>query len=278
MTTLPYPCGSAPLTAADFNATLQNLNADAAAVWSILQVESGKAGYLPDRRPQILFERAQFHTRTQGAYDTTHPGISASTWGGYTGGMGEYTRLGEAYDLDSTAALQSASWGIGQVMGFNHQVAGYASVTDFVGDMCASEALQLKAFENFLKNSGIAPHLASHDWNTVALKYNGPGQVAVYAARLSANFAQLQDSSKLPDLAVRAAQLYLSFLSHAEQNPAVNPGGIDGVLGNPATSHTVRALNAFQSAHNLPTTDAIDDQVLASLAAALAEEQSLLLA
>lgn len=275
MTTLSCSCGSAPLTATDFNATVQNLDADAAAVWSILQVESGKAGYLSDRRPQILFERAQFHTRTKGAFDTTHPGISASTWGGYTGGVGEYTRLGEAYDLDADAALESASWGIGQVMGFNHQPAGYKSVTDFVNDMCVSEALQLKAFENFLTASGIAPFLRVHDWHTVALRYNGSGQVDAYAGRLSANFAQLQDPAKRPDLNVRTAQLYLSFLSHAENNPSFSPGAIDGIPGNPATSRTIRALNAFQRAHGQPVTATIDDGVLAGLAAALAPAEDL---
>lgn len=277
MASLPYPCVAMPLTKSDFNAALAALGTDAAAVWSILEVESGKAGYLPDRRPQILFERAVFHTRTKGAYDAAHPGISAGTWGGYSGGMGEYGRLAEAYALDADAALQSASWGIAQIMGFNFSAAGYASPIAFVEDMCASEAAQLKAFQSFLEHTGIAASLRDHDWDSVARKYNGSGQVATYSGRLSSNYQQLQDPARLPDLDVRAAQLYLTFLASAQRNAAFNPGGIDGILGNPATSHTIRALNAFQSAKGLPTTTAIDDGVLASLAAELSASQDLLL-
>ena len=269
MPTIPYLCNSTPLTTDDFNAALNALGADAASVWSILEVESGKAGYLPDRRPQILFERAVFHTRTNGAYDATHPGISAPTWGGYSGGAAEYTRLAEAYALDPDAALQSASWGIAQIMGFNFSSAGYSSAADFVQDACASEGAQLRAFQSFLLHTGIAASLQAHDWDSVARKYNGPGQVAVYSGRLGTNYAQLLNPANQPDLSVRAAQLYLTFLANAQGNPSFSPGGIDGILGTPGRSHTLTALNAFQTAQGLATTTTVDSDVLASLAAAL---------
>jgi hypothetical protein len=278
MANLPYVCSSAPLTSTDFNATLAALECDAASVWSILEVESGKAGYLPDRRPQILFERAVFHTRTNGAFDSTNPGISAPTWGGYSGGAAEYSRLAEAYALAPDAALQSASWGLAQIMGFNFSPAGYSSPAAFVQDMCASESAQLQAFQSFLMHTGIAASLQAHDWDSVARKYNGSGQVAVYSQRLSTNFAQLQDPSKLPDLNVRAAQLYLTFLASAQSNAALSPGKVDGILGNPGNSHTLTALNAFQTAQGLPTTAIIDDEVLASLVAALPSALNLSLA
>ncbi len=277
MSTLPYLCVAAPLTSADFNAALAALGADAASVWSILEVESGKAGYLPDRRPQILFERAIFHTRTAGQYDATNPGISAPTWGGYSGGAAEYTRLAEAYALDPDAALQSASWGISQIMGFNFSPAGYASAAAFVQDMCASEGAQLQAFQSFLLHTGIAVSLQAQDWDSVARKYNGPGQVAAYSQKLSENYAQLQDPTNLPNLDVRAAQLYLSFLASAQGDAAFNPGGVDGILGVPGRSHTLAALNAFQSAQGLAVTTTVDGDVLASLAAALPAAENLAL-
>jgi hypothetical protein len=220
MATIPYLCSSTPLSSTDFNAVLDALGIDAASVWSILEVESGKAGYLPDRRPQILFERAVFHTRTNGAYDATNPGISAPTWGGYSGGAAEYARLAEAYALDPDAALQSASWGIAQIMGFNFSSAGYSSAADFVQDACASEGSQLRAFQSFLLHTGIAASLQAKDWDSVARKYNGPGQVSVYSNRLSTNYTKLSDPANLPDLSVRAAQLYLTFLESAQGNPA----------------------------------------------------------
>ncbi len=275
MATIPFLCSSAPLTATEFNDTLTALDADAASVWALLQVESGKAGYLADRRPQILFERAVFHTRTSGAYDQTHPGISAPTWGGYSGGAAEYTRLAEAYALSPNDALQSASWGIAQVMGFNFSSSGYSSAADYVQDACASEGAQLRAFQSFLLHTGIAVSLQAHDWTSVARKYNGSGQVATYSQRLQTNFNALQDPSKLPDLDVRAAQLYLTFIALAENNPAFSPGGIDGILGTPGHSHTLAALNAFQAAQGLPASTTVDAGVLAALAAVLPPPQNL---
>jgi len=275
MATLPFPCASVPLAAADFNATLTALGADAPSVWAILNVESGKAGYLADRRPQILFEYGQFHTRTGGIYDQTNPDISASGFGDYPGGAAEYGLLGEAYALNADAALQSASWGIGQVMGFNFATVGYANVSAFVQDCCASEALQLHAFQAFLIKKNIAAALATQDWNTVALRYNGSGQVAKYAAMLTASYGDLQDPAKLPDLQVRAAQLYLTFLMSANNNQAYNPagpnkrGGIDGILGTPGRSNTLAALNAFQNDQGIAPTTTVDDNVLASLVAPL---------
>ncbi len=277
MATIPYPCSAIPLSSSDFNAAVDALGADAASVWSILEVESGKAGYLPDRRPQILFERAVFHTRTGGVYDATHPGISAPTWGGYSGGAAEYTRLAEAYALNPDAALQSASWGIAQIMGFNYPSAGYSSSAAFVQDACASEGAQLRAFQSFLLHTGIAASLQAHDWDSVARKYNGPGQVSVYSNRLNTNFTKLQDPANLPDLNVRAAQLYLTFLANALGNPALAPGGIDGILGTPGRSHTLASLNAFLAMQGLGATTIVDDSVLASLAAALPAAENLAL-
>jgi N-acetylmuramidase/Putative peptidoglycan binding domain len=263
MPTLAFPCTATPLSSASFNAAIASLGVDAATAWAILTVESGKAGYLPDRRPQILFERAIFHRRTNGAYDVTHPGISAPTWGGYSGGAAEYTRLAEAYALSPDDALQSASWGLGQIMGFNFSSAGYDNASDMVQAACASEAAQLQQFVSFLQHTGVVEPLQSQDWTTVAAKYNGPGQVAVYAQKLQQNHEALQAPNALPDLDVRAAQLYLRFLSASGATPAWNPRNIDGLWG----PNTQGALNAYQNAQGVAATQTVDDTVLAYLVA-----------
>jgi hypothetical protein len=38
--------------------------------------------------------------------------------------VGSYPRLAQAIAIDRPAALRSASWGLGQIMGFNHELAG----------------------------------------------------------------------------------------------------------------------------------------------------------
>jgi hypothetical protein len=96
------------------------LGVKAAEIWAVLTVETMGSGFLPDRRPQILFERHIFRRETDGAFDATAPEVSSPAAGGY-GALGahQYDRLGQAIRLDRQAALRSTSWGIGQVMGFN---------------------------------------------------------------------------------------------------------------------------------------------------------------
>lgn len=61
----------------------------------------------------------------------------------------------------------------------------------------------------------------------------------------------------LPDLTVRAVQLYLTYLGY-------HPGGIDGVAG----VHTLSALTAFQQDQGSPAATTIDDECVSQLAAA----------
>lgn len=106
-----------PLSAAGMDEVCDALGVSESEVWAVLTVETRGFGYLTDRRPQILFERHVFHRLTKGAHDNGNSDISNPKAGGYIGGTGEYSRLEKAMNLDESAALQSASWGIGQVMG-----------------------------------------------------------------------------------------------------------------------------------------------------------------
>ena len=108
-----------PLTEAAFDDAINRLQCDPAALWAILSVETRGFGYLADRRPKILYERHIFAARTGRKFDAANPDISSSTPGGYIGGAGEFDRLGRAIQLDRRAALESASWGLEHIMGFN---------------------------------------------------------------------------------------------------------------------------------------------------------------
>jgi N-acetylmuramidase len=132
-----------PLLSDGFGQALDILGVAAPEVWTVMAVETGGCGFLSDRRPAILFERHIFHRQTKGAFDTTHPGISAPTAGGYLGGSAEYGRLAEAVSLNRAAALNSASWGIGQIMGFNAAAAGFQTTDLMVTAMMNGEDAQI---------------------------------------------------------------------------------------------------------------------------------------
>lgn len=236
-----------------------NLGVHAAEIWTVLAVETSGCGYLPDRRPQILYERHIFHKLTQGQHDDGD--ISDPTPGGYgPRGAHQYDRLAAAIVLDRTAALQSASWGIGQIMGGNHVLAGFQNVEDMVVAMSGSEDQQLAAMGSFLVGSKLRVSLQAHDWPTFARGYNGPNYaINRYDVRLNGEFQKFS-AGALPDLNVRAAQLYLTYLGF-------HPGTVDGVAG----EHTLSALAQFQAHAALQSTNAIDESTVAQLEAALAQ-------
>ena len=165
------------LTLDDYRAVANSIGCETAAVRAVVSVEAAGSGFQADGRPKILFEAHWFSYFTDDRYDDSNPNISSPVWNRslYIGGAGEWDRLYQAICLNRTAALQSASWGLGQIMGFNYKAAGYSEVESFVRDMHQSEGKQLMAMFNFIKNNGLATFLIRKDWAGFALRYNGEG-------------------------------------------------------------------------------------------------------
>lgn len=175
------------------------LKADVAAVRAVAEVESGKEGaFLVTGEPVILFERHVFHRLTGGRFDATRPDLSSQTPGGYGRVSQQHRRLQEAVDLDPSpagraAALQSASWGLFQLMGFNHAACGYPDLQRFITAMYRSADDHLRAFTMFLRHDGhLVDALREHRWADFARVYNGPGFKAnKYDTKLAAAYARL---------------------------------------------------------------------------------------
>src|SRR5262245_27969231 len=104
MGTLPFQGNGPPLSSDGLAAVANNLSVSAPEIWTVMAVETSGCGYLPDRRPQILFERHIFHRLTGGQYDDGD--ISDPTAGGYgPRGAAQYDRLARAIAKDRSAAL-----------------------------------------------------------------------------------------------------------------------------------------------------------------------------
>jgi hypothetical protein len=224
-------------------------------IWSVVSVETIGCGFLPDRRPKILFERHIFHRLTSGRFDADDPDISQPTSGGYgAGGAHQYDRLAAAIQLDRNAALQSASWGIGQIMGENFRTAGFAGVEDMVSAMCASEDGQLLAVAKFMTANDMVEPLRNHDWAGFARRYNGSNYAANdYDGKLHHFFQRYADGGA-PDLLLRAAQVYLRY--RGTPNLAV-----DGVVG----PSTAAAIRRFQQSIGAPQTGLVDNTLITQL-------------
>jgi hypothetical protein len=77
--------------------------------------------------------------------------------------------------LDRAAALESTSWGLFQIMGFNYAAVNLRSADELVTVMYKSEGEQLKLFGEFLKKRSLVDFLKNEDWAGFALHYNGKG-------------------------------------------------------------------------------------------------------
>ena len=161
----------------DFKDISEELGIEQALLRTVAEVESGKAGFLGDGRPVILFEAHIFSNLTNHKYDESNPNISSRTWNKklYKGGTKEYDRLIEASKINKAIALKSASWGKFQIMGFNYNKCGYNSIFDFADDMYTSEKKHLNAFIKFIKHENIIQYLIAKNWKEFARRYNGPG-------------------------------------------------------------------------------------------------------
>jgi hypothetical protein len=176
---MDFTGAATPLGANDIASVAATLQCEPAAIWAVCDIESAGGGFLPDKRPKILFEAHVFGRLSQHRFDETHPNISSPVWDRSlygADGAHQYDRLAEAIGLDRAAALQSASWGMFQIMGMNYAACGFVGVEEYVAAMCVGEGAQLAAFAVFCRHNGLDRHLRAHDWTEFALGYNGPGE------------------------------------------------------------------------------------------------------
>jgi hypothetical protein len=191
------------LSQADLDEVANAINVERAAVKSVYEAEAQGAGFL-GLKPKILFEGhifwrlldragkkpAQLAT---GNEDVLYPSWTTRF---YLGGLQEYDRLEKAKAIDESLALQSASWGLFQIMGNNFRVAGFDSVEAFVDAMMESERAHLDAFASFISETrfqgkSLRELLAAKDWTAFARAYNGPGfRANKYDEKLAAAYAR----------------------------------------------------------------------------------------
>ncbi|WP_175879414.1 N-acetylmuramidase domain-containing protein [Burkholderia sp. BCC0097] len=168
------------LTDADLQRAADRLQVDLAAVRAVNEVESKGAGFLPDGRPVILYERHIMYRQLAAAgldadaLAAKYPALVNPKRGGYAGDAAEYARLASASQISAACALEATSWGAFQIMGFHWKALGYPDVFAFVEAMKVSEAEQLEAFVRFvLADKVMLAALRGKKWAKFAELYNG---------------------------------------------------------------------------------------------------------
>ena len=106
--------------------------------------------------------------------EVKQPNLCSKTSGDYGLYSAQHGRLAAAAEYHRESALESCSWGIGQVMGYHWKSLGYKSLQAFVNAMYKDEASQLDAMCRYIKVNGLINALKNKDWKAFARGYNGP--------------------------------------------------------------------------------------------------------
>lgn len=182
----------------------QKAGIEPAALLAVIEVESaGKFFALVNgkKEPLIRFEGHYFDSRLpdagqQKARDAAlssphsgkipNPASQAARW----------TLLERASAFSRSAALESTSWGIGQIMGAHWKSLGYASVEAFVQTARSGAAGQVELLIRFIENNGLLPILKDRDWAAFARSYNGPlYRRNAYDTKLAAAYRRYRDGT-----------------------------------------------------------------------------------
>lgn len=179
------------------------LRCEVNAVRAVGLIEAGVQGaFLETGEPVILFERHVFDRRTGGRFrGATVAGAENESWGlvswpnpgGYGPTRVQHRRLAAAVALDRDAALESASWGLFQILGENHEQCGYPELQRFITAMYRSVDDHLRAFVQFIRHDArLVDAIRARDWRAFARIYNGPAfESHNYHGRLAEAYERL---------------------------------------------------------------------------------------
>lgn len=162
-------------------------------IHAVIDVETSGGGFDREGRPKMLFEPHIFYRHLAGEKRdrAVREGLAYRRWGEKPYPRDSYHRLASAMHIDETAALMSASWGLGQVMGFNHALVGYDTVQDMVRAFVDDEEAHLEAMVEFIISERLDDDLRDHRWDSFARGYNGAGYARHgYHTKLAAAYAK----------------------------------------------------------------------------------------
>jgi RHS repeat-associated protein len=174
------------------NEQANELGVDPNLLAAVILVESGGSGFV-NGNLKIRFENHAFLNATNKykelfTYEWRSHRFRTSTnskWKKvHTGKQNdEYVAFEFAASLNKNAAYESISMGLGQIMGYNHNAAGYSSAKEMYEDFGKGHGQQIKGMITFFKNyrNGSTLRALQHgDLKTFVTQYNGTGQVDAY--------------------------------------------------------------------------------------------------
>lgn len=226
-------------------AKLHNVEAEAAL--AVFDVESSGIAFWSvegKQLPPIRFEGHYFYARLNDKAQQTlavAQGLASPIAGRVANPIsfaGRYAMLERAKAINEQAALESTSWGLGQVMGANWQSLGYDSVAELV-QASMTIAGQVDMVFKYIDANGLTDEINNHDWVGFKNGYNGK-KANGYDKKIAAAYDRYK-TNKIPDNdEIMQLQKMLNTLGDYKLTQ-------DGVEGN----DTKAALRDFQLKNNL---------------------------
>jgi hypothetical protein len=245
------------------------LKCEVATVVAIVKVESGGSGVDKSGRVKVLFEKHKFYKNLPPGKRkaAVAAGLARAKWisvkkGGYKDQPDNDAALGflvRAIAIDETAALKSASYGLGQVVGENAELCGWPSVQAFVLDICESEDRHVDAMMGFLVGNGLGDELRARDFDAIERVYNGGGQNGVYAARMRVEYAKESGKPAKIDSVVRESGLRIGSAGYRVEalQKRLNELGFPVKVDKDFGPSLRRAVMAFQAEKGLDPVDGV---------------------
>lgn len=225
-----------------FEAAAAVIGCETAVIKAIFEVEAAGSGFWKDGTLKRRFEPHKM-PRSMWAGLGFHPG-GAAPWRASLKikQAAREDMLRQAYEIDPEAACRATSAGGPQIMGFNHDAAGFQSAIDMFQAMADSETAQLDAFVALITSWGLDGAMRAHDFQTIEDRYNGGGFDGEYARKMEAAYRRHSGKSSPVVLRIGSKGAEVKALQKELRIEA------DGSFG----TETDAAVRAFQEAEGLP--------------------------
>ncbi|HEV7415890.1 MAG TPA: N-acetylmuramidase family protein [Tianweitania sediminis] len=175
-------------------------------IHAVIDVEAAGGAWDARGRPKMLFEPHRFYKnlgKGEKRDRAVREGLAYVSWGEKPYPKDSYPRLIQAMAIDETAALKSASWGLGQILGENHAMVGFDTVQEMVLATLDDADRHLEMMVDFILAAKLDDELRAHDWAKFARGYNGPQYAKHgYHTRLQKAFqrwSKIKDTAWSPD-------------------------------------------------------------------------------
>jgi hypothetical protein len=150
-----------------------------AALQAVCEIEAKSTGFTSANALICLYEPHVAYKYSTGAIRAAlvKAGLAYQKWGTKPYPRTSYPSIDECAKIaGEEIACLSTSWGLPQMMGFNHKACGYDTALNMVKSFAESEYNQVEAMVEFIKASpSMFKALNGHDWATFARYYNGAG-------------------------------------------------------------------------------------------------------